>query len=545
MHVRRLTCLALLGLAALPALARAGDDKQGDAPTLVFRVRSIDAVLDNAKFLATLGGKEDFGQQLEGLIKAKVGPKGLEGIDTRRPFGAYLRVGEDLNDSAGVIMIPIADERAFLGLLENLNAKAEKGNDGLYNLQIDAVPVPVAFRFANKYAYVTAQNLGGIDKDKLLEPARVFPRNLTADVSGAIRLDQIPKTARDLALAAIEEQVAKTKDEAPPNETETQRKVRIASIEATGKQLAELLRNGREITGQVILDRQKKSLGFEMTMDARPGSALGKDIKALGESKSLFGGLLVKGAAVNQVISVAVPKELRKALEPGIEELIAQATAKETDAEKRKQVERVLRALEPSLKAGELDAGFSMRAADNGKYTAVGGLKLKDADEVEAVVRDLLKGLQPRDRDKIKLDVANVGRVKIHRIETGDAKDKEFRAAFGDNPVFVAFRGDAVLFALGEDGLAAIKEAVVATPQVTPPMLIEIAVGRLAAVAAKTDAQKQAARQAFGKGEPGMVRITLEGGPVLRLRFTTDLSVLQYTAAIAQGTAARPPNDNE
>src|SRR4051812_16339936 len=121
MRVRWFSCLALVGLMAVPVLARAGDDKQDSAPTLVFRVRSIDTIFENVKFLARMAGKEDLGQQIEGVIKAKTGPRGLEGIDTRRPFGVYSHLGDDISEAAGVVMVPVADEKAFLGLLENLN----------------------------------------------------------------------------------------------------------------------------------------------------------------------------------------------------------------------------------------------------------------------------------------------------------------------------------------------------------------------------------------------------------------------------------------
>src|SRR5260370_22300441 len=100
MRVRWFPALALLGLlvAALPA--RAGD-KPATAPVAVVRFASIDTVFDNAKFIAKLVGKEEIGRQLEGILKAKTGPKGLEGIDPRRPLGVYPKMGSDLSDAAG------------------------------------------------------------------------------------------------------------------------------------------------------------------------------------------------------------------------------------------------------------------------------------------------------------------------------------------------------------------------------------------------------------------------------------------------------------
>ena len=45
--------------------------------------------------------------------------KGLQGIDLKRPVGAYVRFGKELEDLSGAILIPVADQPAFLDLLDN------------------------------------------------------------------------------------------------------------------------------------------------------------------------------------------------------------------------------------------------------------------------------------------------------------------------------------------------------------------------------------------------------------------------------------------
>ena len=125
MFLRRFTPLALLCLVAVAPAARA-EDKKSDSPSLVIRVQSIDSLLDNFKYLAGLAGREEEAKQVEGLIKSVAGDKGLEGIDTKSPFGIYGSVGADGFDSSAVGMIPVADETAFLDLLERVNVKPEK-----------------------------------------------------------------------------------------------------------------------------------------------------------------------------------------------------------------------------------------------------------------------------------------------------------------------------------------------------------------------------------------------------------------------------------
>ena len=43
-------------------------------------------------------------------------------------------------DSQLVVLMPIADQKAFLGLLENLDIKPDKGDDGVYTVNHDKVP---------------------------------------------------------------------------------------------------------------------------------------------------------------------------------------------------------------------------------------------------------------------------------------------------------------------------------------------------------------------------------------------------------------------
>src|SRR5262245_26740832 len=183
----------LVGLAlvvALPFAARAGG---ADKPAAVVRVRSLDALVENAKLLVSLAGREEIAKQVEGLIKAKIGVQGLEGIDPARPFGAYARFGKQLDDIGGAILIPIADERTFLGLLENLGFKATKGKNDIYSVQTPA-PVEIYLRFANRYAYVAALNPAALE-GKLADPVQLLGKD-GPTFSAALRVDQLPEQAR-------------------------------------------------------------------------------------------------------------------------------------------------------------------------------------------------------------------------------------------------------------------------------------------------------------------------------------------------------------
>ena len=150
MRLRTWTCWTVLALAAVAAPLRA-DDAKPVAPTLVVRLKSIDGILSDAKYIANLLGPEaeEHFKQFEGMVKSMAGPKGLAslGIDTRRPFGLYAVVTPAGVDSFAAVLIPVADEQAFVKFvtdtLGQFGGSVRKGGDDVYTVSHGNVPVEI------------------------------------------------------------------------------------------------------------------------------------------------------------------------------------------------------------------------------------------------------------------------------------------------------------------------------------------------------------------------------------------------------------------
>src|SRR5437899_493365 len=121
MHVRFRSLVVVLGTAALALSVPAVRADAKPAPTVMIRLKSIDGLLSDAEFLATAAGKENEAAQFGGLVRQQKGPKGLFGIDTTKPLGAYASLSPDVSKSPSVVMVPVADETAFLKQLEMFN----------------------------------------------------------------------------------------------------------------------------------------------------------------------------------------------------------------------------------------------------------------------------------------------------------------------------------------------------------------------------------------------------------------------------------------
>src|SRR5262249_29179263 len=155
-----------------------------------------------------------------------------------------------LVDSSAVLMLPVVDEKTFLGFLESLGLEVEKGKDGLNTVQLPNSPYPGVFRFAHGYLYATvktnADAVAALDKTKLLPPASVFGTDKPGIASLTVNLDRVPDELKKMALAGIDQGLAKVEDKAPPGETSKQKEFRLALLKELALKARSLINDGKD-----------------------------------------------------------------------------------------------------------------------------------------------------------------------------------------------------------------------------------------------------------------------------------------------------------
>jgi hypothetical protein len=241
----------------------------------------------------------------------------------------------------------------------------------------------------------------------------------------------------------------------------------------------------------------------------------------------LFSGVLDKAAALNGVVNMEVPPELRTALADVLKEVTDKALGELTDPAMKKQATDLLEALKPSLTADDLDAAFSLRGPGKDKhFTLVAGFKLREGEKLAAVLLEMVKGLPVNEQKTIQLNVDKVAAVAIHRLDLQAALDAKTKQIFGDQPLFLALRDNGLFLAIGEDGLAAIKQALAAPAAAAAPLHFDMSMARLGGLG--TDETKtKAAETLLQAGDEARVRLELTGGAALRVRITVALSALK------------------
>src|SRR5207248_8001750 len=100
---------------------------------------------------------------------------------------------------------------------------------------------------------------------------------------------------------------------------------------------------------------------------------------------------------------------------------------------------------------------------------------------------------------------------------------------FGASGVYLMFKDDALLGAIGPDALKALKEAASLKPEAGPVLNVNVAVGRVVGLNPDAKAQK-AAKEVFGKATPGSdtVALTVEMGESVKLKLSVKGKILEF-----------------
>jgi len=192
----------------------------------------------------------------------------------------------------------------------------------------------------------------------------------------------------------------------------------------------------------------------------------------------------------------------------------------------------------PTAKSGDFQLVAAILGPKADRYTIVAGLKLKDGaklgNTVHGLIKDVINDIPPEFRDKIALDIDSVGAVKIHKfVLPKDANTDKLLDFFGNGDIYIAFRDDALLVAMGKESLATLKSAIAKTGSAaSQPLVFDFDLARMAKWTVKTPEQKALAEKLFPGGESGRVRLSIEGGAALTARLQMRLSVLEFLAKV-------------
>lgn len=501
-------------------------------PTVILRINSLDNLIADARYLAELAGKDEQAKQAEKMLRSFGGDKGFAGIDTKKPLGLYGKVGPNGIDSEVVVLLPVVDDKTVLEQLAKFNVKATKGDDDVYEV---ALPGPLNFsayfRFANGYAYATIRDKNVIAKGRLLAPDKVLEAADSTAVLLRLNLEQIPESIRNMVVGQTARGLAEAKAKKPPRESPAETQVRLALLDHVANDVKSVLTEGSEVSIRLDVDRKAGELSLQAQLKGKSGSKLAERFAELGKSQSVVAGIVRPDSAMHFLLHVILPEDLRKVLDSAVDEGVRKAIKDQPNAGDKASAGEVFKALVPTVKSGDFDVGVDLRGPSAaGQYTLVAGLKVQKGAAIEKVARDLVGKIPEAERAKIKLDTDKVGSVAIHSFLETKNFDPEFKKLFGENPIFLAMREDAIFLALGEKGLEALKDALAQKSVASPIALAELSMARLVPLLTREHpAASEAAKEAFAGGSGNdKIQVTLEGGDALKVRMSMKAQLVKF-----------------
>ena len=500
-------------------------------PGVVFRMQPINRLVENAFFLAEAVGMKEQAKMIEGSLKGLTGPKGIEGIDPEKPIGLYGNIGPNLIDSEVVGLIPIADEKTFVEMLGKLNLQAKKGENGNYVMNIPNSPFPMFFKFKDGYMCATIRDEKGIDDKKLLSPKELLSVEKTGVMSISLNLSGLPEDLIKNIVPQIELQIAEAKQKKIPGETPAVQKLRNDVSEMLLQFIVQVFTQGDDLTMKVDMDRKAGDIGLGVSFKGKNGSELAKTIDGMGAGKSMGAGMISKDSVLHMNMNSVIPATARKDFIKVFQEGINKSIEDEKDASKKGAMEKMAKALAPTLELGTMDAVMEVRKTSNGKFAFLTAMKIAEGKKIEEVIKLLYKDLPDSEKKKLSLDFAKAGDTNVHKVDIlvqpADVKN------FGSEPGYLAISSDVILFAGGEKSLSLVNEALSSSAKPSPIFEFEIAFNKAAGLLTKEFADAVEVAEKIFKENPNSdkLKLTLEGGKELSLKMSMKSTVLTFFKA--------------
>ncbi|HEY2787748.1 MAG TPA: hypothetical protein VGJ05_22515 [Fimbriiglobus sp.] len=526
MSIRRFVLTAAVVVAAV-APARAADP-----PAVEVRLKSVESLISRFEFFGGLAGKGEEAKQFAGVAKAFSGEKGLEGIDTTKDFGFYASVSQDVADSPVVLMVPIKDKDAFLGLFTGkLSITPKKGDDGSYAIELPMLPKPVYFRFANGYAYATFGDAKNLAPAGLISPEKFFAANTDALLAVTVHMDRIPDEMKKVAFGQFELKVAEEKAKKKPNESPAEQLLKEFFMDGIVAGVKSAMFEGKVATFALSVEPKSDDLSVEWSLAPKPGSALEKALKANGSRSSTAAARLKASGLANFTgVKLAVPDDMLPALGKLADALAEQGLAS-AKPEAKDIAKEALDAGLASLRKGELDFGFAAtRPRADGTVGMTAALKVVKGKDAEAVLRKVA-AFAPADQAAFTFDVAKLDGADLHKVEIKGAGAEHIKGITGSDTIWFAVGDDLVVVGTDE---AAVKAAVAAKPGPVSAIQSDTALAAIMAVQNKADpkpATTEALKTAFGdKPATGSdtIKLTVETGDTLKVSLKVKGAVVNF-----------------
>jgi hypothetical protein len=446
-------------------------------PAVIISVKGFDELLADVGYLGEVVNQPQFGGLAQALIAQMTGGQGLKGLDGSKPIGAYVTLSPEGQPKDIVVFVPVSDQEEFAATLATLSPNFEKVGD-LTQYQFPINPNPVLGKAGVKYFFFAPE------ADMLKETAD--PSKLVtvpADISLELDLTKIPDSLKELFVNQAEAQAAAKNQETAP-EDPAQRAIQEGTTKLLNSGLRRMVLDGSRMTLSLDINSKTKAIMLDLACTAKSGTTLAKATANYAKTENPFSGLISKQTLGSYVVSAPLSTDTEamfkmivdESEKKGLADLPADKAAKESMTKVLKQVADVARA---TIQRGRWDHSIVVNAVD-GKLQMVSATKVAKGDQINKALEELVKN-NSEAKDKVKLNVAQVGKGKVHSVKLPD--DDDTQKYFGSEPLHMVVNEDSIIFVAGGDSLKAVKGAfdkpAASTSTTKAPISIRVGISKI------------------------------------------------------------------
>jgi hypothetical protein len=497
-------CIPAVALRAQTAPA-AGEIKN----VAVVGLASYDNLLTDINFLGGLADRPEAGQMIQGMLAMFTQGKGLDGVDTSKPWGVMVQT--DGMQVLPVGCIAVTDLSKVLAIVQGFGAQISDSADGA---KVIAMPngITIHVKENNGWAYIAQMEaaLANLPADPAAELAQITG---TYDVGARVSVQNVPEHFRKMAVDAMKSGMQdglKRKDDESDEEYESRRKV----AEAQMAQFDQMINEVNEIMVGWAVDADQQKTFLEFTYGFVPGSKFAKQIAGYGAPKTNFAGFYQPDAAATfSMASQADPETIKE----NIEQMRATMDTMRKQAEKaideeedipndetRAAVKAALNdfmdAFQATMESGQMDGAGALTLTPD-SLTLVVGAQVKDPAKFEEGLKKLaaIAEKEPKFNGVTWNAQAHEG-VNFHTLSVPvPADEEEARKIFGEKAdIAFGIGPEAVYVAAGKDNIDAVKKAIDASKaepsKEVPPFEASASLGQIMAFAAANAGDEEKAQ---------------------------------------------------
>jgi hypothetical protein len=543
--------LAAIGL--MLALAPVTSIRAQDAkPVAVVSLAPIDKIKADVLYISELVGQKDAAEPALNLL-----PIYLNGVDLKRPLGAYVSLGAGGQPQV-VVFVPVTKLDSVFKTLDNFGiGKPSDAGDGVK--QFDAPGTSVYVKEVKGWAFVSNEkdSLGSLPADPLTVLGKLPS---TYDIAIRANVHDIPQEFRQQAVDAIQNGLDRGLEQ-NTGDAAADRELTEKVSRMSAKQFTQMIEELNEVTIGWGIDKTLKATYVDFTMTAVDGTAMARQMALLKQATSGFAGFLLPNSSVNLNGSQTMSKEDIEQNTTLLEVFRDRANKEidkddSLDAKQRTSakdlVGQFFGVLTDTLKGGKIDYG-AVLMLDEKKLSFASGILVADGKKLETAFAKLVElAKNEPDFPEVKLNAGKHGNVNLHTIAVdlpADA-DEDARAIFGGDKVNIVLgtAPKALYVAFGKDGEAVLKKAIDASAtkgsQAVPPSQINVYLKPIMKFAASMDKsgnpQLQGIADAFataaaGTDEINIVTKPIPGGAIGRLQISEGVLKMIGEAAKSAG----------